>query len=114
MKTRYYLRLPDAKLARGPDPTLAFRSESADGLADELQSALRTTALFDRWKKTQSDPDDVDNSLAAVDPQAQVTGEQVDLHVDLVAVTSLPGSVFKHRLRLLAGSNWQLRDVTAG
>jgi hypothetical protein len=114
MKTRYYLRLPDAKLARGPDPALAFRSESADGLAEELQSALRTPVLFERWKKSQSDPDDVDNGMAAVDPQAQVSGEQVDLHVDLVAVTSLPGAVFKHRLRLLAGSHWQLRDVTAG
>lgn len=114
MKTRYFLRLPNAKLARGPDPALAFRSESAEGLAEELQSALRTTVLFEQWKRTQSDPDAVDDSLAAVDAQAQVSGEQVDLHVDLVAVTSLPGSVFKHRLRVLAGSNWQLRDVTAG
>lgn len=114
MKTRYYLRLPDAKLARGSDPALAFRSVSADGFAEELQSALRTTALFERWKRTQDDPDAVDSSLAAVDPQAQVSAEQVDLHVDMVATTSLPGTVFKHRLRLLAGSNWQLRDVTAG
>jgi hypothetical protein len=114
MKTRYFLRLPDAKLARGPDPTLAFRSESAEGLAAELQSALRTTDLFDRWKRAQSEPDDVDDGLAVVDPQAQVSGEQVDLHVDLVVVTSLPGAVFKHRLRVLAGSHWQLRDVTAG
>ena len=41
-------------------------------------------------------------------------GEQHDLHIDLVATTSLPGGVFKQRLRLLAGSGWQLRDVTAG
>ncbi len=34
--------------------------------------------------------------------------------ISLVATTSLPGSVFKHRLRLLAGNGWQLRDVTAG
>jgi hypothetical protein len=114
MSTRYYLRLPDAKLARGPDASLAFRSESAEGFAEELQSALRTPALFERWKQTQDDPDAVNASLGAVDPQARVTGEQVDLHVDLVATTSLPGSVFKHRLRLLAGANWQLRDVTAG
>ena len=114
MRTRYYLRLPDAKLARGPDPTLSFHSESAAGLAEELQSALRTTALFERWKKAQSDPDDIDDTLSTTDPQAQVTGEQADLHVDLVAVTSLPGSVFKHRMHVLAGSHWQLRDVTAG
>jgi len=114
MKTRYYLRLPDAKLARGSDPALAFRSESAEGFAEELQSALRTTALFEKWKRAQPEPDDVDDSLAAIDAEARVTGEQIDLHVDLVATTSLPGTVFKHRLRLLAGSNWQLRDVTAG
>ena len=114
MKTRYYLRLPDAKLARGSDPALAFRSESAEGFAEELQSALRTTGLFEKWKRAQDDPDEVDNSLSVVDPEAQVSGEQVDLHVDLVAVTSLPGAVFKHRLRVLAGSHWQLRDVTAG
>jgi hypothetical protein len=114
MKTRYYLQLPNPKLAKGADPALAFQSESAQGLADELQSALRTTALFERWKQSQPEPDDVDDSLAAIDPQAQVTGEQSDLHVDLIATTSLPGSVFKHRLRVLAGSHWQLRDVTAG
>jgi hypothetical protein len=114
MRNRYYLRLPNAKLARGSDPTLAFRSESAEGLAEELQSALSTTELFERWKQRQPEPDDIDDSLAIVDPQAQVTGEQIDLHVDLIATTSLPGSVFKHRLRLLAGSHWQLRDVTAG
>jgi len=114
MKTRYYLRLPNPKQARGPDPALAFRSESAQGFADELQAALRTPVLFERWKKAQSDPDDIDNTLAAIDPEAQVTGQQADLHVDLIVTTSLPGFVFQHRLRLLAGSNWQMRDVTAG
>ena len=44
---------------------------------------------------------------------AVVTGTQDDLHVDLQAVTTLSGDVLKHRLRLLAGSHWQLRDVTA-
>ena len=43
-----------------------------------------------------------------------VTGEQGDLHVDLVAVTALPSAVLRHRLGLLAGHGWQLRDVTAG
>lgn len=114
MRTRYYLRLPDPKRARGSDPALAFRSESAEGLADELELALRTPVLFERWKKAQAEPDDVDDGLSAVDPDAQVSGQQVDLHVDLVVATSLPGAVFKHRLRVLAGSNWQLRDVTAG
>jgi hypothetical protein len=43
-----------------------------------------------------------------------VEGKQHDLAVELVATTELPGAVFKHRLRLLAGSGWELRDVRAG
>ena len=54
----------------------------------------------------------MDPALGAVDPDARVTGEQRDLRIDLVATTSLPGTVFKHRLRLLAGHAWELRDVT--
>jgi hypothetical protein len=27
-------------------------------------------------------------------------------------VTTIPGNVFKHRLRLLAGNAWELRDVS--
>ena len=114
MKTRYYLRLPEPATARGPDPALAFRSVGAEGLAAELQDALRTASLFARWQATLEDPDDADASLGVTDPDAVVTGNHADLHVDLVATTSLPGAVFKHRLRLLAGNHWQLRDVTAG
>lgn len=114
MKTRYYLRLPDPAKARGSDPDLAFRSEGADGLAAEFQSALATAGLFDRWRSRQEDPDAIDPSMGATDPAATVTGAQRDLAIELVATTSLPGSVFKHRLRLLAGSGWELRDVTAG
>jgi predicted dehydrogenase len=113
-KTRYYLRLPEPAQARGDDPALAFHSTSAEGFAAEFQDALRTSSLFARWQATLEDPDDADGALAAIDPDAVVTGRQSDLHVDLVATTSLPGAVFKHRLRLLAGSHWQLRDVTAG
>jgi hypothetical protein len=42
-----------------------------------------------------------------------VHGEQHDLHVDLVATTTLPGNVVRQRLRLLAGDGWVLKDVTA-
>ncbi len=114
MKTRYYLRLPDPAKARGSDVALAFKSEGAEGLAAELQQALCGDELFERWQSMQEDPDAVDASMGAIDPEATVTGKQSDLAIDLVATTSLPGSVFKHRLRLLAGNGWQLRDVTAG
>ena len=114
MKTRYFLRLPEPSKARGSDPALAFKSEGAAGLAAELQQALRGSELFNRWRQQQDDPDAVDASMGATDAEASVRGEQQDLAIDLVATTNLPGAVFKHRLRLLAGNGWQLRDVTAG
>lgn len=113
MATRYYLSLPDPKRARGADPDLAFHSQGAGGFAEELQEALRTSALFDRWCAAQDDPEGVDPSLGVTDPAAVVHGEQHDLHVDLVATTTLPGNVVRQRLRLLAGDGWVLKDVTA-
>ncbi len=112
MATRFYIRISDTAQAHAAGD-FAFRSQGADGLAGELQDALRSDALFERWRATQEDPDAVDASMGAVDPDARVVGEPHDLHVDLVATTSLPGGVFKHRLRLLAGSAWQLRNVRA-
>ncbi|MEJ7746046.1 MAG: hypothetical protein WKF61_04690 [Luteimonas sp.] len=113
MATRYYLSLPNPEKARGGDVAYAFTSRGADGFASELQDALRSDALFQRWRAAQADPDGVDASLGATDSSATVTGQQDDLHIDLIATTSIPGSVFKHRLRLLAGSAWELRDVSA-
>lgn len=112
MATRYYLSLPDPAKARAAGD-FAFSSQGADGLAQEFQDALRGDALFERWRARQDDPDGVDPALGATDPGATVSGRQDDLHVDLIAVTSLPGTVFKHRLRLLAGNAWELRDVAA-
>ena len=114
MRNRYYLRLPDPAKARGSDADLAFHSDGAEGLAAEFERALREPGLFERWRDRQEDPDAVPVSLGAVDPQATVSGAQHDLSIDLIATTSLPGNVFKHRLRLLAGGAWELRDVRAG
>ena len=50
MTVRYFLRLPDPSLARGSEPALSFRSDGAEGFAEELQAALRTDALFQKWK----------------------------------------------------------------
>jgi len=113
MATRYYLTLPDPQRARGSDAAFAFSAHGADEFAAQLQAALRSDALFQRWRAAQEDPDAVDAALGASDPQASVSGSQRDLRIDLVVTTSLPGSVFKHRLRLLAGSGWELRDVTS-
>ena len=112
MPIRYHIALPEPEQARGSDPELAFRSHGAEGFAQELEDALRGDALFNRWRDRQDDPDEVDPALGATDPGATVTGSQHDLHMDLVAVTSIPGAVLRHRLRLLAGNGWELRDVS--
>ena len=72
MATRYYIRLTDPANARGSDADLAFKSGGAEGFASELEDALRTSVLFDRWKTKQEEPDEVDQSLAAVDLQILV------------------------------------------
>ena len=113
MATRYYISLKDPKRARGSDAAYSFSAHGAEEFAAQLQDALRGEAFFKRWRDAQEDPDAVDPALGATDPDASVRGEADDLHVDLIAVTSLPGSVLKHRLRLLAGSGWELRDVSA-
>jgi hypothetical protein len=112
MPTRYYLRLPDPAHARGTQADLAFRSQGADGLAAELQDALRSDRLFQRWRARHDEPDEVDPALAATDANATVSGRQDDLHIDLVVTTVLPSAVLRQRLALLAGDGWQLRDVT--
>ena len=114
MATRYYITLPDGAKARGSDPSLAFHAHSAEGFAEELQNALTGDALFERWRVMQDDPDEVDPSLAAVDPDTTVVGEQDHMRINLVVLSRIPGTVLKHRLRLLAGQAWELRDVTAG
>lgn len=112
MATRYYLSLPDPQAARGGE--LGFTAHGPDEFAAQLQDALRTRSLFERWRATQEDPEDVDDAMAETDPQATVTAGQRNMGIDLVATTTLSGNILKHRLRLLAGNGWELRDVTAG
>ncbi len=112
MATRFYLSIPDPG-ALSAGGVFAFRSHGPEGMAEELQAALREDALFQRWRATQDDPDAVDPGLGATDPAATVRGEQHDLKIDLIAITSIPGTILKHRLRLLAGNGWELRDVSA-
>jgi hypothetical protein len=109
---RYYITLPNPAKARGSDPALAFTAFGAEGFAEQLQTALTGAGLFERWRAKQEDPDDVNDAMAATDPSATVIGKQHDLKIDLVVNTTLPGEVLRQRLRLLAGSGWQLRDVT--
>lgn len=112
--TRYFIRLPVPTLARGAEPELSFQSVGAEGLANELQNALQCDQLFQRWRSMQEEPDDIDASIGAADPDARVSGAQSDLAIDLVVNTKLSSSILRQRLRWLAGSHWELRDVTAG
>ena len=108
---RYYITLPNPSTARGSDPALSFTAHGADGFAEQLQTALAGTGLFERWRAKQEDPDDVNDAMAATDPAANVRGEQSDLRIDLIVTTTLPSEVLRQRLHLLAGNGWQLRDV---
>lgn len=108
---RYYLTIDDLSHARGPDADLSFQGSSPQNFAETLQQALRETILFQRWRAKQPDPEDVDDSLAPVDPNATVTAHQDDLHADVEVVTSLPHALLRHRLFILIGQHWKLRDV---
>jgi hypothetical protein len=112
-RNRYYLSIADLAHARGADERFSYAGAGPNDFAAALQQALRTDELFDRWRAAQPDPDAVDVSLGATDPAADVTARVADLHTDVELDTSLPMSVVRHRLYLLIGSSWQLRDVRA-
>ncbi|MGY0633714.1 hypothetical protein [Luteimonas sp. A478] len=106
----YDIRIPDtSRLDQAGQ--FALDSRGPEGIATELQDALRGTALFERWRQTQEEPDEVDPALGVVDPQTTVKGRQRNLGVDLVVETTIPGDLLRHRLSLLAGKAWELRDV---
>ncbi|MFL9584283.1 hypothetical protein [Stenotrophomonas sp. AB1(2024)] len=109
--SQYFISLPDPGEAHGSDRELSFHSSGAAGLAEELQEALQTTRLFDRWRAKQQDPEAVEPQWGVTDPNATVTGEQRDLRINLVVTTTIDSDVFKQRMRLLAGHHWELRDV---
>jgi hypothetical protein len=106
----YDIRIPDtSRLDQAGQ--FALDSRGPEGIAADLQDALRGTTLFERWRLTQEQPDEVDPALGAVDPQATVKGRQRNLGIDLVVETTISGDLLRHRLGLLAGKAWELRDV---
>lgn len=109
--TTYYISLPDPAKARGNDTALSFQSQGPSGFAEELQDALASQHLFDKWKAKQPDPDAVEAQWGVTDPGATVVGTQDDLRINLQVTTSINSDVFKQRLRLLAGHHWELREV---
>lgn len=113
MRHRYFIILPDPTRARGDDPELSSNAHGAEAFARDVQAALRTADLFERWRAKQDEPDDVDPRLGEIDAGASVTGSQADLVIDLVIDTTLPGNILQQRLRWLLGGAWRLRDVVA-
>lgn len=112
-RNHYYLSIADLAQARGPESSLAWDGTSPGALATALQQALREDSLFGRWRALQSDPDAVDTGLALVDPAAEVHAQIRDLHTEVDVITDLPMRVLRHRLDLLIGKTWELRDMRA-
>jgi hypothetical protein len=111
IRSHYYLSIDDLRRAKGPVPALSYDGAGPDDLAAAVQEAMRTPVLFQRWRGLQAEPDDIDPSLAVVDPAATVSARVDDLHIDVDLITDLPMSIVRHRLNLLIGPCWQLRDM---
>lgn len=111
MRNHYYLSIADLAQAKGPVPALSYDGAGPDDLAAAMQEALRTPSLFQRWRAMQDEPDEVDDALGATDPAATVSAHVHDLRIDVDLITDLPMSIVRHRLNLLIGSSWQLRDM---
>ena len=92
------------------NPQAPQRVPKATAPAETEQSLAKARAELAKAEAALSKMDPRLKKL--IDPEATVTGSQHATRVDLVATTSLPGSILKHRLRLLAGNGWELRDVT--
>jgi len=108
---RFFIGIDDLARARGANAELSFHGDSAGGFAAALQAALCEPALFERWRNLQPDPDAVDPGLGATDAAATVSAKQQDLHIDVTVATRLPHAILRHRLNLLVGTHWTLRDV---
>ena len=110
--TTYFLSVKDMSKARGPDPELSFEGIGPEKLAADIADAMRSDGLFQRWRAKQPDPDEVDPSLGVTDPGASASGElSAGDRNDIKLTTSLPMRIVKHRLNLLIGSSWELRDT---
>ena len=110
---RYLFSIDDLVKARGESHELSFQGGSPESFAAMFQQSLRESALWQRWREMQPDPDAVDPALGQNDPAATVEAHQSDVHVSVDVRSSLPHAIIKHRLTLLIGKHWTLRDVSA-
>ncbi|MFI4970083.1 MAG: hypothetical protein ACHP7D_07735 [Lysobacterales bacterium] len=110
---RYLFSIDDLPKARGESHELSFPGGTPQSFAALLQNSLRGPSLWQRWRALQPDPDAVDPALGLNDPDAIVEAHQSDVHVDVEVRSSLPHAIIKHRMTLLIGKHWTLRDVSA-
>lgn len=110
-RNHYYLSIADLAHARGADPRFSYDGAGPDDFATALRDALHDKSLFQRWRAAQPDPDQIDENLGVSDPSASVEARVADLHTEVDLLTTLPMSVVRHRLYLLIGAAWQLRDM---
>ncbi|HMM66700.1 MAG TPA: hypothetical protein PKC03_07130 [Dokdonella sp.] len=110
---RYFITIENLSGSRGDSAELSFDGGSPEHLASVLQAALREPDLWERWRAMQDDPDEVDPATGATDPAATVSGSLEAQRSEIIVTTSLPHAIVKHRLDLLIGRNWKLRDVSS-
>ncbi|WP_395769949.1 hypothetical protein [Arenimonas sp.] len=110
---KFYITLPDPESARGDNPALSFTANGHDTFAEQLQHALSDRRFVENWLAGMDEDkaDQVDPALLAIDAKAKVSAKQHGLGFMLIADTVLNGAAFKHRMRQLAGTHWQLVDV---
>ena len=109
--TRYHIRIPDLTVARGDNAHFAWDGQSPQHLAGTVEQVLREPAFAERWRGAQPDPELVDASLLNIDAGANVCSANQAQQVNLVVTTNLPHRILAHRLNLLIGAHWTLRDV---
>lgn len=110
---RFFITVNNVSESRGDAAELSFNGGSPEHLASVLQGALREPALWQRWRAMQEDPDEVDPATGATDPTAMVSGSLEANRAELIVTSSLPHAIVKHRLDLLIGRHWKLRDVSS-
>lgn len=110
---RYFITISDLAASRGVLPELSFDGASPEHLARDLEAALREPGLWQRWRNLQEDPDEVDPRTGVVDTEATVSASLESQRVEVIVTTNLPHALVKHRLDLMVGQNWKLRDVSS-
>jgi len=109
---RFHIRIADLNTAHGTDAQFAWQGNSPQHLASTIAAVLTDVFFAQHWRAAQAEPDEVEAGLLAVDSGATVTTEERAQQVDLVVTTTLPHRVLSHRLNLLLGPHWTLRDVS--